>query len=393
VVRVTSTLFLLLTVGPLTETSQKILALEPYYGGSHRAFLDGWISRSRHTWTLLTLPANKWKWRMRHGPVTLSNEVRRRSECGERWDLVFCSDMLNFAEFLGLAPAAVRTVPSIAYFHENQVTYPVQHKKEYDYHFAFSNMTTALAASRVWFNSEFNRDSFVNGLRDFLERMPDFQPLADVDRIHGKSIIRPPGIDSMPTRGPRVPGPLRILWAARWEFDKNPADFFAALDLLERRGLDFEVSVIGGGQAARILPEFEEAQSRFRDRIRDWGYLDSRDAYLKALLESDVAVSTANHEFFGVGMAEACAAGAYPLVPNRLAYPELLAAAGARGSEMFFYDGSAGDLAIRLAELHARLEVGDLWAGSPGLAIEAVDRFQWDRLVETWDDELAAMID
>ncbi|GAH62988.1 unnamed protein product, partial [marine sediment metagenome] len=42
----------------------RILALEPYYGGSHEAFLTGWTRRSRHDWTLLTLHANHWKWRM-----------------------------------------------------------------------------------------------------------------------------------------------------------------------------------------------------------------------------------------------------------------------------------------------------------------------------------------
>ncbi len=43
----------------------RVLALEAYYGGSHKAFLDGWIADSRHDWTLLTLPDSKWKWRMR----------------------------------------------------------------------------------------------------------------------------------------------------------------------------------------------------------------------------------------------------------------------------------------------------------------------------------------
>jgi hypothetical protein len=37
-------------------SSIRVLALEPYYRGSHRAFLDGWVERSRHEWTLLTLP-------------------------------------------------------------------------------------------------------------------------------------------------------------------------------------------------------------------------------------------------------------------------------------------------------------------------------------------------
>lgn len=352
--------------------------------------MDGWRSRSRHEWTLLTLPANKWKWRMRHAPVTLNDDVRRRAEDGAQWDQVVCSDMLNFAEFLGLAPESVRALPSIAYFHENQITYPVQHEKEYDYHFAFSNMTTALAATRVWFNSAFNRESFLGGLSDFLGRMPDFQPLEAVERIRAKSVVRSPGVDAMPARGARAQGPMRILWAARWEFDKNPGDFFSAIDQLEQRGLDFEISVIGGGKENRVDPVFEEARDRFAGRIRRWGYLETRDEYVAALLECDVAVSTANHEFFGISIAEAAAAGAYPLVPDRLAYPELLADAGDRGREMFFYDGSAANLAEQLETLNDRLQAGGLWGGDEGLGMKAVKKYHWDECVDAWDDELGS---
>jgi len=46
-----------------------ILALEPFYGGSHRAFLDGWAAHSRHHWTVLGLSPRHWKWRMRHGAI------------------------------------------------------------------------------------------------------------------------------------------------------------------------------------------------------------------------------------------------------------------------------------------------------------------------------------
>ena len=52
-----------------------VLLLESYYGGSHQAFLDGWISRSIHDWQLLSLPPNKWKWRMRHGPITVVEAI------------------------------------------------------------------------------------------------------------------------------------------------------------------------------------------------------------------------------------------------------------------------------------------------------------------------------
>ncbi|MGM0378085.1 MAG: tRNA-queuosine alpha-mannosyltransferase domain-containing protein, partial [Bacteroidota bacterium] len=34
--------------------------------------------------------------------------------------------MLNLAEFSGLADESVRRLPKISYFHENQLTYPVQ---------------------------------------------------------------------------------------------------------------------------------------------------------------------------------------------------------------------------------------------------------------------------
>ena len=81
----------------------KILALEPYHGGSHKAFLEDWRTHSRHEWTILGLPARKWKWRMRHAAVTLADRVRKELAAGRRWERLLCSDMLNLAEFLGLA--------------------------------------------------------------------------------------------------------------------------------------------------------------------------------------------------------------------------------------------------------------------------------------------------
>ena len=89
----------------------RVLALEPYHGGSHEAFLDGWSARSRHEWTVIGLPPYKWKWRMRHAAVTLADQVRELVQSGNQWDLLFCSDMLNLAEFIGLAPPAVQQRP------------------------------------------------------------------------------------------------------------------------------------------------------------------------------------------------------------------------------------------------------------------------------------------
>ena len=361
----------------------RILAIEPYFGGSHKAFIEGWAKRSTHSWELLTLPPNKWKWRMRHSAVTLSTRAREQTAAGERWDLLFCSDMLNLAEFLGLSPDGVRRLPSVAYFHENQLTYPVIHEKEYDYHFAFSNMNTALAADRVWFNSAFHRNSFLDALHEFLGRMPDYQPMEAVQRIREKSEVRYPGIEPPAVRGERKPGPMRILWAARWEHDKDPEAFFRAVQIIEEEGVDFRLSVIGGGNARASMPIFEKERKRLAHRIDHWGYLETREEYLAALAGADVVVSTAQHEFFGIGVVEAVAAGAYPIVPGRLAYPEIF---GQNSS--FLYDGDDRSLARRLSELAGQVQAGDLWDGSPDQGRKIVEKFSWDSVVSQWDSEL-----
>lgn len=366
----------------------RILALEPYYGGSHRAFLDGWVLRSRQEWTLLTLPATKWKWRMRHSAMSFAALVTEACQQGSHWDMVFCSDMLNLAEFAGLAPEQVRALPRLAYFHENQITYPVREESERDYHFSFSNLATALAADRVWFNSQFHLLEFLEGLESFLRRMPDHQPLEAVERIRGKSFIRPPLVDSFPPMKSRDEGPMHILWAARWEFDKDPDTFFEALELLGSMGTDFRVSVIGGGNAREILRVFGKARKHLTGRIVNWGYIESRDAYRMALREADVIVSTAIHEFFGLSVVEAVAAGVYPLVPKRLAYPEVLGDAERPEKDSFFYEGGARELAGRLHELAVRTEAGDLWQGDVDRGSRAVEKFMWDHELSARDDEL-----
>ncbi|MEE8450661.1 MAG: DUF3524 domain-containing protein [Thermoguttaceae bacterium] len=372
----------------------KILALEPYCGGSHKALLDGIQDQSRHEWTVLGLPAHKWKWRMRHGAVTLAQRANRRRTDGQSWDALFCCDMLNLAELRGLAHESIRRLPSVVYFHENQLTYPVRHEDQRDLHFALTNWTTALAADEVWFNSAFHRDSFLEALAELLMRMPDHRHIESVAEIRAKSSIQPPPIDRRAPRGPRADGPLRILWVARWEHDKNPQTLFEALEILAARNVDFRISVIGE-QFREIPPVFESAKERFAQHIDRWGYQKSRSEYEAALGEADVVVSTAIHEFFGISVVEAIAAGAYPLLPQRLAYPEILAPLGP-DADKFFYDGHAETLADRLETLARRVDPehcspADLWQGDPAEAIRSVDRFDRPHRVREIDERFETL--
>lgn len=362
----------------------RILALEPYYGGSHKAFVDGWSAVSAHNWSLFKLAPYKWKWRMRHSAVTLAERISRCLAKKHEWDLIFCSDMLNLAEFLGLSPHAVQKLPAVVYFHENQLTYPVQCESERDYQFAMTNMTTALAAKSVWFNSAFHKDSFLEALASFLGKMPDCQPMDAIERINSKALIYPPGVKGLGKRTERKPGPLRILWAARWEHDKNPEDFFEALKIVKAKGIDFRISVIG--QQFRQVPDiFEWAHRHFTEHIDRWGYQQNRSEYESALKEADVFVSTATHEFFGISVVEACLAGSYPLLPKRLAYPEILNLGGDQLMEDFFYDGGVPALADRLVALADRINNNSLWPQDPDRLVRSMERYKWDNLGRVLD--------
>ncbi len=370
----------------------KILALEPYYGGSHQAFIDGWRANSRHQWELLTLPAYKWKWRMRHAAVTFADQVSKLTDKSQNWDAIFCSDMLNLAEFLGLAQKQIQNLPAIAYFHENQLTYPVRVESERDYQFAMTNLTTALAAKSVWFNSAFHKESFLDVLAEFLKRMPDFQPTEAIEKIRNKSQIRPPGINEMsPRAGERKPGPAKILWCARWEHDKRPEDFFESLKILKQRTGNFRISVTG--QQFRDIPEiFKWAKEYFKDHIDCWGYQHDRIRYEQILKDSDIIVSTAGHEFFGISTVEAIAAGIYPVLPKRLSYPEILQLDKNKQAQQFFYDSGIGALADKLADLIQRIEENNLWVNDKSIAAKLTEHFQWKNLVPVLDNALEKLL-
>jgi glycosyltransferase involved in cell wall biosynthesis len=120
---------------------------------------------------------------------------------------------------------------------------------------------------------------------------------------------------------------------------------------------------------------FAVMRETFGDKIDRWGYQESRREYESALADADVVISTAVHEFFGISVVEAIAAGAQPLLPRRLAYPEILGPLGS-AADTLFYDGSSGQLVARLESLAVR---GHFEFTDAERVRRVTERFEWRR--------------
>jgi len=309
-----------------------VLALEPWYSGSHERFLDGLIEHSAHDIQPVTMPGRFWRWRMEGGGVTLAKKVRSVVEDGFEPDLIFATDMVNVPAVLSLARPELQNVPVVLYFHENQLTYPLPPDRERERAYAITNYLSALAADRVVFNSQFHFDEFIDALPQLLRDFPDFTNMHTVRDLREKSSVLHLGMDlaahdeykgHRTTRSLHSTQPPVVLWNQRWEYDKNPSAFFRVMNRLDDAGVPFRL-ILAGKHFHEQPEEFEQAFERYAERILHYGYAEDFAEYSRLLHRADVVVSTARHEFFGVAVQEAIYCGCHPVLPNRLSYPELI---------------------------------------------------------------------
>lgn len=350
----------------------RVLIVEPYYGGSHKLFLQGlqqWVDAD---YTLLTLPARKWKMRMQLSALWFVEQIELMPEQNRFFDTVLSSTFVDVAVFRALVtaiPGWNRDARINTYFHENQFAYPGQAADPTMRQFTAINFTTALASDACAFNSHFNMESFIKGLEWTLKKATDMKLQSCVAGIREKSVILYPGmdysaIDQVQKRYTNEMGESPVIvWNHRWEHDKGPENFFEALYHLQNKGVRFRLIVLG--ESFINKPQcFEEAASRFENEIIHFGYAQSRDQYAQLLQQGDIIVSTAKHEFFGISVLEGIRAGCYPLLPDDLSYPELY-------DEKYRY--GHGKLCRRLKELlrnPIQLE--------PEVAHTLTSRFDWD---------------
>ncbi len=359
----------------------RVLFVEPFYGGSHRAFADGLKQHSGHDIELLTLPDAEWRRRMRRGAQELAEPARQLP--GE-FDLLVASDMLDLPAFLALTRPKFGPVPVLLYMHENQFTYPRLRGTKLNSWFGQINYLSACAADVVAFNSEFHRQDFLGALRTLSTQPNNWLLPEAIGEIEAKSVVLPVGVEldwldghRMEKRGGKRP---LVLWNHRWEFDKAPETFGRVVRRLAEEGVDFGLA-LAGEPGPNPSPAVASLAEDLPSVVEHCGYVENREAYARLLWGSDIVVSTSRHEFFGVGMVEAMYCECLPLAPKRYNYPALVPAE-LHGACLFESDE---EMVTKLREM-----VTATAAVPPGVR-GAAARFSWAKVGPQWDEAMAAM--
>lgn len=372
-----------------TFAPMRILLLDPFHTGSHRQWSLGFQRHSSHEVEIMSLPGRHWKWRMHGAAVTMADRFALSKRCDKsKPDLILATDMLDLSTFLALTRRQTAGIPTAVYFHENQITYPwsptdedVKLKRNNQY--GFINFTSALAADRVFFNSDFHREEFLSELPKFLEQFPDFQEVESVGKIAAKSETLHLGMDLnrfLPFEQTSSEGPPVIGWNHRWEYDKGPDEFFESLFQLSDEGIDFRLVVLGEAYQ-KSPPIFAEAKEKLTDKILHFGYADSFEEYAKWLWEIDLLPVTSRQDFFGGSVVEAMNCDCFPLLPMRLAYREHLP--GNLHDVHFYEDDLLGKMRRLLSDLK-RLRA---FRGRP-----YVGRYDWRDSVRFYDERFASLL-
>ena len=364
-------------------TKLKVLLLEPFNSGSHQAWAEGLIKHTRHEISLISHPGSFWRWRVRGSALTMAEETQKIVNEKGKPDIVLASGMIDLPAWLGFTKRFIGDPPVVLYQHENQLTYPVSSGQSPDNSMKFVNWKNMAIADQIWFNSNFHKESLVEALPEFLKDVPDMSHFHRFEQVIDKMHVVPVGVElSEITPSDSVENPPLVLWNHRWEYDKNPEAFIASLIKLNEEGVRFNFAVTGENSPE----DFEAIKSQFgklSEFIVSSGYLP-RSEYISLISKTDVVVSSSMHEFFGISIVEALSAGAIPVLPKRLSYPEIVPE---QWHDFVFYPNEG--MADRLREV---LDDVENWKKNVAGLGEAMRRFDWVNVIKFYDDKLEEIV-
>jgi hypothetical protein len=130
-----------------------------------------------------------------------------------------------------------------------------------------------------------------------------------------------------------------------------------------------------------VPPTYGEITDLLGDRLVHSGWAE-RSEYIHLLNQASVVLSTARQEFFGIGITEAVGAGAHPVFPNRLVYPERIDDFGADPGRSL-YDSPE----------HAVALIKDALRVDPHSAVaSSAEAFGWEHVAPRYDETLACLV-
>ncbi len=361
----------------------RVLLISPFHGrSSHGAWARGYQRVSRHQFVELTLEDRAWARRLKEAAWNLAPMALAVSE---PIDLILATSMTDLSTLFGLVRRSpLARLPTVLYMHENQMTYPVRPEGKREPHLVAIGFKAMLCADHLWFNSEHNRQETLAAIPVCFPTSEDALKEDWLVSLGRKSEVMPVGLELPEVLEPvRPPGrkPI-VLWNQRWQWDKAP-EVFVEFALELRRKSDFCL-VLLGGEPHREPPERRALKEGFGSDLLHCGWC-SKEQYWHWLQQSDLTVSVARHEFFGLSILEAVAAGVFPLLPHNLSYPEVL-------PKTFHRACLYSDFSDLLKRAEKFLTMGP----DPSVDLEALRksprRFDWRILGRNYDDKLEAIV-
>ena len=326
----------------------RILLLSAYDAMSHKMWRGRLLEMfPEHTWTQLVLPPRHFNWRIRGN--SLQWALNEKDLLNQDYDLLIATSMVDLSSLRGFLPR-IAQLPTLLYFHENQFVYPLGSKqRSNNVEPQLVPLYSALCADAIVFNSTYNRSTFLQGAKELLKKLPDQLSPELLERIEKSEIIPvpleefsfEPVTTAMLENSKQI---LDVVWNHRWEYDKGPKLLLSLAQAILTQRLPIRLHVVG--QQFRSSPaEFKKIAALLEQHAAalaidqgSFGFVENREGYISLLRRCDVVLSTAEHDFQGLAIQEACTLRCTPLVPDALVYPEYI------DSEFLYpFNESSGD--------------------------------------------------